>query len=416
MPSDAEPFLQRIRAFPDDDSPRLIFADWLDEHGGRESDRAAFIRIQVALASLPADDPRRPGLLVAERDLLDAYRAEWEAPVRGLGTGPVFRRGFVEEVKVAAKQFLRRADELFAAGPIRHIHLLDVGQSLDAVMESPFLGRLTALTVFAQYGGDALARAVARCPHLAGLRHLNLGRNRLEDDAASHLAGSTLLTNLVELDLAENDLSESGGRSLAASLAFGELRRLELRHNPLGPGGAEALAGSERLPALEYLGLGNTGIGVPRLHALHRMTDLLRVPALDLTGNQLGPNGLKTILTRPANDAAPVRLRELDLSHNELGEGGARVLAECRALADVRTLRLAGCGITDEAARLLANSPLLNKLTALDLANNPVNDPGFRGFLDSQHLRSLRKLTVPLGVSLGMQGALQNRFLHGHSR
>jgi len=414
MPSDAEPFLQRIRAFPDDDAPRLIYADWLDEQGGRESDRAAFIRIQVALASLPPDDVRRPGLLVAERDLLDAHRLEWEAPVRGLGTGPVFRRGFVEEVKVAAKQFLRHADELFAAGPIRHIHLLDVGHALDAVMESPFLGRLTALTVFAQHAGEALARGIARCPHLAGLQSLNLGRNRLEDDAASHLAGSPHLANLVELDLSENELSESGGRAVAASLTLGNVKRLELRHNPLGPGGAEALGGSERLTALEYLGLGGAGLGVPRLHALHRASDLLRIPALDLTGNQLGPNGLKAILNRPAG--AEVRLRDLDLSHNELGEAGARVLAECRALKDVQVLRLAGCGITDDAARLLAHSPLMNKLIVLDLANNPVNDPGLRGFLDSQHLRSLRKLTVPLGISPWMQTALHNRFPQGIAR
>jgi uncharacterized protein (TIGR02996 family) len=416
MPSDAEPFLQRIRAFPDDDAQRLIYADWLEEQGGRDADRAAFIRIQVALAGMPADDVRRPGLLVAERDLLDAYRPEWESPVRGLGMGPVFRRGFVDEVKVAARQFLHHADELFAAGPIRHIHLIDVGQALDAVLESPFLGRLNALTVFAQHAGEALARGIARCPHLAGLQSLNLGRNRLEDDSAHHLATSPSLTNLLELDLAENDITEAGSHAIAGSQTLSNLKRLELRHNPLGPGGAEALAGSERLGGLEYLGLAGTGIGVPRLHALYRMADLLRIPALDLTGNALGPNGLKAILQRAASNTDPVPLRELDLSHNELGEAGARALAECRLLKDLRVLRLASCGITDAAARLLADSPHLNKLVALDLANNPVNDPGFRGFLDSQQLRSLRKLVVPLGVSPWMQGALEHRFHRGGMR
>src|SRR5262245_15983724 len=113
MQTDAEPFLQRIRAFPDDDVHRLIFADWLEEQGGRATDRAAFIRVQVALAGLPADNPRRSALLVAERDLLDAYREEWEAPFRGLASAPVFRRGFVDEVKVTARQYLRHAHELF---------------------------------------------------------------------------------------------------------------------------------------------------------------------------------------------------------------------------------------------------------------------------------------------------------------
>ena len=143
MPSDSEPFLQRIRAFPDDDSHRLIFADWLEEQGTREANRAAFIRIQVALASLPSDDPRRPTLLVAERELLDAYREEWEGPLRGLATGPEFRRGFVEEVKVAARQFLRHADELFAAGPIRGEYLGGVpapmGEMRHVILGAPFV-------------------------------------------------------------------------------------------------------------------------------------------------------------------------------------------------------------------------------------------------------------------------------------
>lgn len=47
-----EAFLRAIVARPDDDIPRLIFADWLDDHG--EAERAEFIRVQCALAKLPA--------------------------------------------------------------------------------------------------------------------------------------------------------------------------------------------------------------------------------------------------------------------------------------------------------------------------------------------------------------------------
>src|SRR5437667_9297562 len=86
MQTDAEAFLQRIRAYPDDDAPRLIFADWLDEQGSVEAaDRAEFIRVQVALAQMSPDDPRQPALLIAERELLDAYKPVWDAPFAGLG-------------------------------------------------------------------------------------------------------------------------------------------------------------------------------------------------------------------------------------------------------------------------------------------------------------------------------------------
>lgn len=51
--SDSEAFLKNIIDFPSDDTPRLVYADWIDERG--ESDRAEFIRVQCELAT---GDPR----------------------------------------------------------------------------------------------------------------------------------------------------------------------------------------------------------------------------------------------------------------------------------------------------------------------------------------------------------------------
>lgn len=420
MQTDAEPFLQRIRAYPDDDVPRLIFADWLDEQDGRAADRAAFIRVQVALAGLPADDPRRTRLLTREKVLLDAYRAEWEAPLHGLATGLVFRRGFVDEVKVTARQFLRRAHELFAAGPIRHVHLQDVGGCLEAVAESPYLGRLTALTVHAERTGEPLARVLAGCPHLAGLRVLRLTRNRLTDAAVGQLAASAGMPRLEELDLSENEIGETGARALAASQHLTHLRGLELARNQVGPAGAEALAGSDRLAALERLGLAQNGLNAPRLHTLTRVTDLLRVPVLDLTGNAITPEVLALLLARPPagerGEPLPVRLRDLDLGQNELGEAGARVLAGAKVLGELKALRLRGCGIPDAGVHLLARSPHLGRLLHLDLGNNPVGDRGVGVFLEVPVVRG-RTLVVPeVGVTPPMVELLKKRLRGGGVR
>lgn len=99
--TDADALLSAILAAPADDAPRLIFADWLDEHG--EPERAEFIRCQIELArhqcaklqttSRHADSPTRgpcsgcnlvAALRQRERGLLnDRTLHEW-FPWRGL--------------------------------------------------------------------------------------------------------------------------------------------------------------------------------------------------------------------------------------------------------------------------------------------------------------------------------------------
>jgi uncharacterized protein (TIGR02996 family) len=64
-------FLRDILAHPEDDTPRLVFADWLEEHGAPE--RAEFIRLQCQLARMSEGDPDRGRLLDRESELLRAH-------------------------------------------------------------------------------------------------------------------------------------------------------------------------------------------------------------------------------------------------------------------------------------------------------------------------------------------------------
>jgi uncharacterized protein (TIGR02996 family) len=43
-------FIADIAANPDDDTPRLIYADWLEEHG--QPQRAEFIRVEVEMGQV----------------------------------------------------------------------------------------------------------------------------------------------------------------------------------------------------------------------------------------------------------------------------------------------------------------------------------------------------------------------------
>jgi uncharacterized protein (TIGR02996 family) len=112
-------FLQAIIEDPDDDTPRLVYADYLDERG---DPRGEFIRVQLALARLP-DDPRRPELEVRERRLLAEHGEEWARPLRPWVTGWTFRRGFVEAVKLPAQSYLDHAVVLRHRAPVRRFEV-----------------------------------------------------------------------------------------------------------------------------------------------------------------------------------------------------------------------------------------------------------------------------------------------------
>lgn len=97
-------FLHAILASPDDDTPRLIYADWLDERG---DPRGEFIRIQCLLAMMSAEDKRRSVLEQRERDLLARHQDRWLGGVRPLLSGWTFRRGFLDTISVPAATYLR---------------------------------------------------------------------------------------------------------------------------------------------------------------------------------------------------------------------------------------------------------------------------------------------------------------------
>ena len=404
MPTAHEGFWKPIREAPEDDAPRLIFADWLDESG--ECGRAEFIRVQIALAKLPTHDRRRPDLANGERRLLSRYAEEWAKPYAGLATGPVFRRGFVEEAKVTARQFLAQAPALFRAGPLRHLHILDVGSHLRALVHSPHLANLTGLTIYAQHLGPALARALADSPHLDGLRRLVVARNEMGDLGVEHLVLAPGLASLEELDLGENEIGQVGARLLARCPRFGKLTALRLAGNAIGPLGAETLAASDSIPKLAHFGLRGTRLGGPR-SPLIESSRLLRFGALDL-----GENGLTAETLRPLLETVhPIGLRELDLGHNDLGDAGAERLAQAPALGGLRVLKLTNNQIGDDGLRALAASPHLRRLVHLEVGNNPVGDAGVRALIDSPALRNLRHLLCPaIGLTFGMRLALHTRY------
>jgi uncharacterized protein (TIGR02996 family) len=136
--SEREALLRAICAHPNDDTPRLVFADWLHERD--EEDRAELIRAQCRMRVPGLQEDEFRTLSVRTNELLGAHGAAWkraELPqfetfvtrygtyVRtsppGLRWG-AFRRGFVESVIVSPdgiRQMLEHQDAICAATPLR---------------------------------------------------------------------------------------------------------------------------------------------------------------------------------------------------------------------------------------------------------------------------------------------------------
>src|SRR5439155_22125314 len=78
MTSDRDALLAAIRAAHEDDTPRLAFADWLDEND--DPARAEFVRAQVEFARLMADgsDSQAVWEFLKKQDYVTRPAARWE--------------------------------------------------------------------------------------------------------------------------------------------------------------------------------------------------------------------------------------------------------------------------------------------------------------------------------------------------
>lgn len=339
-------FLAAIREHPEDDAPRLIFADWLEERG-RSSDaaHAEFIRIQCALAEKGESLDRHQSLAARERELLGTYATTWKRPLQELGATHVFyRRGFPDEIIISAANFLDNACHLFALAPIRKVRISPCSRyQLQALACSPHLRNLTALDLSGNYLGDDGVRVLASSKHLAGLEELRLGASNVGPAGLMALASSPNFAKLTGLDLGGNRIGDEGVRVLVSSPHLRNLIALNLHSNTIGPSGARRLAASPNLTKLK---------------------------TLNLRFNQICTDGTLALASSPYLPA----LNTLDLTNNDIGSEGALALASSRCLGSLESLFLNWNGISPEVARKLVESSRLPNLITLGLNNNALGE------------------------------------------
>lgn len=388
--AEADALLAAVLARPEDDAPRLIYADWLDEHGHPE--RAAFIRLQVERSRRSKYDPRREVLFRLADRLFDRHGADWVAELPKLDglTWAEFDRGFPRAVIARSlAHFERAAGQVADVAPVDTLELRRPTTPRRLTRARPQSG-LRVLRI--RYGGlTDRPDEFFDSPLLSTLDTLELigVGPELENDGAIALARSGRLERLRELVLDQSLVGSSGLIALAGSRTLRHLTRLSIRGQAIGAegddpvvrsDGVEALAGSGVFAHLEALDLSGNEIDDEALAYLVESPHLVNLKELTLSGNDLTDGGLDCL----EESDWEMRLESLDLSRTGIGDRGARRLAEAEVCNELQRLVLNRCEIQPDGAEALARADWFNGLRALCLDDNAIG-PGVRAIAATGH-------------------------------
>jgi uncharacterized protein (TIGR02996 family) len=226
-------FLADAAEDPEDNTLRLILADWLADSGqpGAET-RAELIRVQVELRR--SDESQQPKLRARERALLLQHGDIWKAgPPPGVGVW--FERGLLQTT-MSAHLLTQTAVQTWwqrQAGWIIGLRLYDASDQIIAEIRD-WLVDVPQIDLCHTPITDATA---LRLSTLGQLRALHLGHTSIADEgirALSRLAG------LRVLHLHGTGVSDEGVPSLAR---LSRLRRLSLRDTLVSDEGVRHLQG-----------------------------------------------------------------------------------------------------------------------------------------------------------------------------
>jgi uncharacterized protein (TIGR02996 family) len=326
--------IEAIRADPEDDTPRLVYADWLEDNG--RHDHAELLRLQLAKEWSMAR-------MQQQRVLIDRLQGEWPAWL--VGAGGRYRRGMGALVWESLREAERGVATLtgqncplwVVEGELSVYSEWGDRQRFQALVMSPAFAVVTHLKLWSGLSSEVLCQMV-RSPSLVNLYAIRLQEWRLSGNVVAALADTNNLSGLRRLDLAGCQFEVGLGR-LLESAALRQLRELNL-DGALQKGDApRAFARASGLPGLRTLSLNSNG---------------------------MGNSGLLALLKSPI----PARLESLSVAENAINDSGAKATAECPALAGLKRLDLGQNPITNAGAQALLASPHLRRLHWLGLSGD----------------------------------------------
>jgi uncharacterized protein (TIGR02996 family) len=312
--------IDAILAAPDEDAPRLVYADYLAE---QEDPSAEVIGLEVAQAREVPDSPAWRDL---ERRLVGPRERAADLEVApGVRLERV--RGLVERVLGSVGEVAAHAAGLFARHPfLCRLELWSYASDDDERVLGPaWRDRLVEVVCVGLIGHHA-----ARLPRLRDLRIAGL----------SALPGELLRdTRLRSLRVTHGPWAEAQVRQLLGAGTLGGLASFGITHSGLGVAGCATLA-KLAPPTLRRLALNFNDVGHMSLAPI--LQSLRALEALELEHTKLAERGFELLVR-----AAPPGLRELRLAHTRITDGSARIL--CGFPGELAVLDVRDSGLSDEA-------------------------------------------------------------------
>lgn len=402
--SDFDALVAAVYAKPDEDTPRLALADWLDEHATSEADRARgeFVRLSFELDNT---DPNAHGAYERQSrlwELLRAHGPKWFAPLPRYANTYDVRRGFVHSVTLKAQQISQWDRHARWCPTIRELQLRHCRRRVAPVASAERTAQLHTLDV----GGCDVAdlEVLAACSRLGGLKVFKVHLVTV-DHLLALLASPVIPFRRVLLAWYGNSMNGSPEVSdgatlwatsfsmrwnyddlprLWASPHWARVRELWLseRQSP-NQGFADPfgylLENAPHFTGVRELRISGNAQDDEQMERLARCPSLGGLEVLHAANNAIGDAGAASIVARWP------RVRELHLGGNQIGSAGASALAHGLVRAEVLDLRQNQVFLPGMAA--LAGAPNLRTLTKLMLDNNPGDALGGPLLAASEHLR-----------------------------
>src|SRR5262245_23509431 len=296
--TDGDALYQAILDAPDDDAPRLVWADWLDEQG--QPDRAEFVRLQCEFAKLDPGDLRLEEL-TEQFGRLTVNREAWTAGLGPYARNCGFWRGLPDWFELSTGRLVADLNELRRQVPAQCLSLTLSGGGHPELGNWAGLEPIRCLDVTEAdadpFYPESSLRGWVWLIHSARLRGLGSFRADMVESSVGFISA------LRGTDWP--DLRDLGLR----------IHHVPLREPPTTPWQAPPSPPWQDLAEAPWFS---------------------NLRSLDLRDCRLGDAGLDRLLTA----SPPLALTRLNLGANDLTAAGVRRLASSRALARVRRLAL----------------------------------------------------------------------------